>query len=131
MAPEKEGFQKVVLEHVAYISDAEFLKYTQHQEGMPFAGPASDLYRGDASFSTRVDHVDNALYEGYQEPSEYFEAMLEKPHEIIGKAPHSVYFFPTMGVYAMGLHDSVLEVWLSHPAYPKGWFKEPSGTNAN
>ena len=118
------AFRETVISHVATLTNEQFVEYTRHGEDAVLVASAADTYFGVGAQDSRAGHVDNALHESYQAPSEYFNTMLEEQYEIVGHAPNAVYFFPAMGVYAMGLDDSVLDVWLSWPAYPRRWFKD-------
>jgi len=124
-------FLDVVKAHVMGVEDEQYRAYL-HQGAVGVSlYPSSDAFRGFGEGVTRPELVDKAIAESSMSPREYFGQMLTRPHDVVAyidedrevrMVSQPVYFFPEMGVYATRNGDEeVLEVWLSWPAYPKGW----------
>lgn len=125
-------FKSLVKHHIATIPDSQYAEYLAQSKNDDSVYPNSDVYRGYGSRVSRDALVDMAFSISDIRPTAYFSVMLAHPHEIIefvqlfrdnSESVTPVYFFPEMGVYAAALTESsrVLEVWLSWPAYPRGW----------
>ncbi|WP_323946896.1 hypothetical protein [Aeromonas hydrophila] len=121
-------FKKAVKEHVVSIDGEQYQAYIEQGRKGVSLYPSMPVYRGYGGRRSRFALVDMAISESGISAEKYFSELLKRKHVVVGHLSSEafpsggpVYFFPDMGVYATADNLNVIEVWLSWPAYPKGW----------
>ncbi len=123
-----DAFKKVVKDHVVDIDGLQYAAYIEQGCKGESLYPSIPAYRNYGRNHSRIALVDMAMSESGVGSEKYFDEMLKRKHMVVGHLGSEilpsggpVYFFPEMGVYATADSLNVIEVWLSWPAYPKGW----------
>ncbi|EGY1700878.1 hypothetical protein PL222_14420 [Salmonella enterica] len=125
-------FKSIVKRHAATIPDSQYAEYLAQSENNDSVYPNCNVYQGYGSRVSRDELVDKAFSVSGIRPTKYFSVTLAHSHEVIeyvrlsrgnSESATPVYFFSKMGMYAAALTErcQVVEVWLSWPAYPRGW----------